>query len=85
MQIKKNVAISDSGFVFNPVTGESFTVNPSGQEILNFMKEGASFDEIKQAVMDKYQTDENTFEKDFQDFIDLLQQFQISTEDEKEA
>ena len=28
MKIHKNVAISDSGFIFNPLNGESFSVKP---------------------------------------------------------
>ena len=39
MKIKKNIAISDSGFIFNPSTGESFTVNPIGVEIITLLKE----------------------------------------------
>ena len=33
MNIKKNVAVSDSGMIFNPDTGETFTVNPIGADI----------------------------------------------------
>lgn len=40
MQIKSNVAISDSGFLFNPSSGESYTVNPIGIEIIDFLKQG---------------------------------------------
>ena len=40
MKIKKNIAISDSGFIFNPDTGESFTANPIGLEILSMLKDG---------------------------------------------
>ncbi len=30
MNVKKDIAISDSGFVFDPTTGESYSVNPIG-------------------------------------------------------
>ena len=40
MKIKKNVAISESGYIFNPSTGDSFTVNPIGIEIFNMIKAG---------------------------------------------
>ena len=33
MKIKTNIALSDSGFLFNPSTGDSYSVNPIGQEI----------------------------------------------------
>ena len=34
MRLKKNIAVSDSGFVFNPTTGDSYSLNPVGKEIL---------------------------------------------------
>jgi len=74
MNIKKNVAISESGFIFNPSTGESFSVNPIGIEIFNMLKDGNSYEEISKAILAKYDTDEDTIEKDYNDFIGLLQQ-----------
>ena len=40
MKLKKNIAISDSGFLFNPSTGDSYSVNPIGTEIIELLKEG---------------------------------------------
>jgi hypothetical protein len=73
MKIKNNIAISDSGFVFNPASGESFTVNPVGIELFNYIKEGKSYDEIRDLVLDKYDTNEATFDKDYQDFVAILE------------
>jgi len=72
MKIKKNVAISESGYVFNPSTGDSFTVNPIGIEIFNMIKDAKSYGEISKTIMAKYNTDEATFEKDYNDFIGML-------------
>ncbi len=80
MKIKKNIAISESGFIFNPTTGDSFSTNPIGFEIINLLKEDKSKEEIKAFVLDKYFIDESTFEKDFYDFSTLLQSSQIAEE-----
>ncbi len=72
MKIKKNIAISDSGFIFNPETGESFSLNASGKEIMSMMKEGKSYKDIKKYILDTYETDENSFERDYEDFTVLL-------------
>ena len=72
MKLRKNIAISDSGLVFNPSNGESFTVNPIGVEIINFFKDGKSFDEINTIILSRYSTDKDTFEKDFHEFIGIL-------------
>ncbi len=72
MKINKNIAISDTGFVFNPLNGESFSVNPIGVEIFDMMKEDKSFEEIMKTMLAKYTIDEATFEKDYFDFVTIL-------------
>ncbi|MCD4735416.1 MAG: PqqD family protein [Bacteroidales bacterium] len=75
MRIKQNVAISESGYVFNPTTGESFTVNPAGIQIINYLKEGKSIEEITQLLLKTYEVEESMLEKDFQDFAGFLKSF----------
>jgi hypothetical protein len=81
MKIKKNIALSDSGFIFNPSTGESFSVNPIGVEILKMLKEGKDKDAIKEVILDKYQTDDATFERDFYDFVNILNHYLLTEVD----
>ena len=69
MKIKKNVAISESGYIFNPTTGESFSVNPIGIEIFNLLKDVNSYEEINKIILTNYNTHEDTVEKDYNDFI----------------
>ena len=78
MRIKKNIALSDSGFIFNPSTGESYSVNPIGVEILTLLKEGKDKDQVKDIILTKYQTDEPTFERDFYDFMNVLNHYHLS-------
>ncbi len=82
MMIKKDVAVSDSGFVFNPATGESFSVNPIGTEIIRMIKENKSSQEIVDFVIDHYQTDSVTIDKDFNDFMEMLNLYSLSENDE---
>ena len=79
MEIKTNIAISDSGFVFDPSTGESFTFNPTGLEIFRLMKENRSKDEISEIITTKYQIDGHSFERYFVEFLQMLQQYQLIT------
>lgn len=74
MKIDENIAINETGFLFNPINGESFSVNPIGAEIIKLLKEGKNFDDIKEVITKKYNVDENTFEKDYFDFINILKQ-----------
>ena len=78
MKIKKNIALSDTGFIFNPSTGESFSVNPIGGEILKMLKEGKEKDAIRDSILEKYQTDDATFERDYYDFVNILNHYHLT-------
>ena len=73
MKLHKNVAVSEAGLLFNPVTGESFSVNPIGVEILTLIREEKNPEQIRKVILAKYSTDEATFEKDYHDFIGILE------------
>lgn len=72
MKLRKNVAVSESGLLFNPVTGESFSVNPIGVEIINMLRADKFMEEISVVILEKYNIDKATFEKDYHDFIGIL-------------
>ena len=83
MNIKKNIALSDTGFVFNPTTGDSFSTNPIGMEIIKMLKEERQKQEIVDYVVKKYMTDDVSFEKDLSDFMAMLSKMNLSEGDEK--
>ena len=72
MIIKGNIALSESGFVFNPSTGDSFTLNNTGKEILTLIKEGKSIDQITELMIVKYDVDIVTLERYLTDFVNEL-------------
>ena len=77
MQINKNIAISDSGFIFNPSTGDSFSTNQVGMEIIRLLKDNKSKEEVISGVVSKFNVDEATVEKDLSDFTLMLNNFQL--------
>jgi hypothetical protein len=86
MKLRKNIAISEAGLLFNPVTGESFSINPIGVEILNMIRADKSQDEISAVLLARYTTDRTTVENDYQDFIGLLSHNHLlERHDEKDA
>jgi hypothetical protein len=80
MDIKKDVAVSDSGFVFNPTTGESYSVNPIGMEIIKMMKLGKTTEEISKAILEQYNVEETTVDKDLNDFFEMLNHYSLKEE-----
>ncbi|MCZ4696054.1 PqqD family protein [Ancylomarina euxinus] len=73
MKLKRNIAISENGFLFNPETGDSFLLNPIAREIVNFLKEGNDVADVKQLLFDRYEVDLVTLEKNLEDFLEMLQ------------
>ena len=69
MKLKKNIATSENGFIFNPATGDSFSSNPIAADILTMMKEGLSSLEIKNKILDKYDVESSQLERDWEDWI----------------
>ena len=85
IKLKKNIALSDTGFVFDPSTGNSFTVNPIGLEIIGYLKEGRTMEEIKTSVLDAYETDSAGFERDYSDFVNMLYKLKLVEGNAKET
>lgn len=80
MKIKKNVATSDEGFVFNPSTGDSFSTNEIGVLILSLLKSGKDESEIMDDVCEKYDITRDLLEKDLNDYFAQLKDFAIIEE-----
>lgn len=81
MKINKNIAINDKGLLFNPATGESFTVNEIGILIIKLMKEDKSLSEISGSISEEFDVDNHTVEKDILDFGFLLKNHNIVEKD----
>lgn len=82
MKLKRNIAVSESGFLFDPTNGESYSLNEQGLEILNLVKENKSITEITEYITANYDISPDDFEKYYLDFMGLLRQFKL-LEDER--
>jgi PqqD family protein of HPr-rel-A system len=66
----RELALSDSGFVFDPSTGHTFTVNPSGLQILQWLKEGTEPEVIAQRLAEQFEVEPGEDPaRDVQDFL----------------
>ncbi len=72
-----NIAVSDSGFMFIPATGETFTLNQIAKDFINLIKQGKDFQSTIKNISEKYDIDKNTIEKDFHDFVIQLKNYKI--------
>lgn len=77
MVINKKIAISETGFIFNPTTGDSYSMNPIATEILEMLKKDMSEEEIKNALLEKYDVNKSILQKSYDEFIDALRKLNI--------
>ena len=82
MRLKRNIAISESGFLFDPTGGESYSLNELGLEIINLLREKRSNQEITYIITDKYDVEKDDFEKYYYDFLGMLKQFKLLEDEE---
>jgi len=78
MRLKKNIALSESGFVFNPVTGDSYSANPIGKRVMELLKEELNYHEIQETLIKEYDVDKVRLEQDLDDFYSLLRQLYLT-------
>ena len=83
MKLKRNLAISETGFIFDPTTGESYSLNPIATEILSLLKSGKTKEEVQHDVMERYDVDQPTFEHNYYDFTGMLKQFNLVENENK--
>lgn len=69
MHIKRNVATSENGFIFNPLTGDSFSGNFMASELLMMMKQGETAEVIKAHILYKYDVLPEQFDRDWDDWL----------------
>ncbi|MBX9952829.1 MAG: PqqD family protein [Candidatus Obscuribacterales bacterium] len=47
------LAVSETGFIFDPQTGQSFSVNQTGLIVLDLLKRGSSLDAASNSLADR--------------------------------
>ncbi len=77
--VPETLAVSDSGFLFNAATGETFTLNPIGKEVFLMLKEGMPLSAIKEKILADYNTNSTTVDRDIEDYLALLKHYNLVT------
>ena len=75
MELKKlqNLAIAESGYIFDPSSGHSYTANETALFIIAELKKGLTSEEIQKLLVEEYDVDASTAEGDTIRIIEQLQ------------
>jgi PqqD family protein of HPr-rel-A system len=72
MRKLERLAINDEGFIFDPETGNSYTVNKTGFFIIKLLKEGKNEKDIVKALTEEFEIGEDEAKRDLVDFLEQL-------------
>jgi PqqD family protein of HPr-rel-A system len=71
----RTLAISESGFLFDPVTGHTFNVNATGLSVIHALKSGKSEEEIRQELTEAFEQEGGEdVARDVEEFLDRLRE-----------
>lgn len=69
----KDIAISETGFVFDPFSGGTFTLNATGQFVIKAVRDGLSRDQIVAKIRESFSHVTSQAAQDVDDFMRTLQ------------
>ena len=75
MEKLKRLEIDEQGFVFDPRTGESFTINPMGRHLLNALQLGLGEQDIIESLTESFVVEWSRAVRDWFDFQSRLKVF----------
>jgi len=71
--ILKRLVVSDSGFIFDPLLGKSYSTNSAGLIILKYIQSGKKLDDIIENIIEEFNVSREVAERDIIDFVNSLQ------------
>ncbi len=78
----RDLAISDTGFLFDPYTGSTFSVNEAGLTVLSGLREGQSVDEVATQLREAFDVPTGAdLQRDIGEFLHLLRRNGLLPED----
>ena len=72
MESLQRLAISESGFVFDPESGHHFTVNETGKLLLRRLQKDSNLAALLDELSEEYAVSRNDLERDILEFAGVL-------------
>ena len=76
------LAISRSGFVFDPHSGATFTLNLTGLTIVDALKQGATLEQVVSRLRESYAEVPSSLQQDVSMFLAELRQHGLTSGDD---
>jgi len=73
--VVRRLAVSESGFVFDPASGNSFTVNETGLAILRGLQHSHDLQSLTEILLRDYDIKPRDLERDLLEFAGTLREY----------
>jgi hypothetical protein len=73
--VLRRLAISESGFVFDPASGDSFTVNDTGLAILRALQQDSDPRHVAERLLNEHAVSPRELERDLLEFFGSLREY----------
>jgi hypothetical protein len=73
-EVLNRLAVSESGFVFDPASGHHFTVNETGLVLLRLLQKQQRLDQVLDSLRETYDAEAREIERDTLEFISTLRE-----------
>jgi hypothetical protein len=68
------LAISPTGFVFDPRTGATYSINDTGRAILESLRDGRTLDDAVDALQHEFESHGSDLRRDVLEYVTLLRE-----------
>ena len=75
VEVLRRLAVSESGFVFDPSSGHNFTLNETGLRLLRLLQQERRLDQLLAELGEEYSGDPREMERDVLEFISTLRDY----------
>ncbi len=77
MGLTSGMIMNETGYVFNTLTGESFSINQTARLVLSLLEENRTKAEIFEKLLAEYDVEASSLEADLDDFFYLLRKYRM--------
>lgn len=68
----ERLAVSEHGFVFDPTSGDHFTLNETGLVVIRAMQQNKTLEEVVESLQREYDVEPRVLERDLLEFSGAL-------------
>lgn len=65
-----SLVINETGFAFDPTTGVSYTVNATGREVIELLRQGMEIERVVQKISKEY---DQPFADSYTDVLEIVE------------